>query len=136
MANVVQRQINLEGWRNVSVKFTGVIDTANVVEAPALLLSDLVNNDPTVDLWGLRVDQVKWSLSDGLMLALEWNAANPQQIVELAGWGKMKDQKTGGLVPDRLNPGFDGSINLRTRGYAAGTTANYTVTVDFVKLYD
>lgn len=135
MANVLQRQITLEGWRNVSVKFTGVIDTASVVDAPALSLSDLINNDPRVTLWGLRVDAVKWSLSDGLEMGLEWNSTNPQQIYELAGRGKIKDLKTGGNIPDRTQPGFDGAINLRTRNYAPGSVANFTVTVDFVKLY-
>lgn len=135
MANVTERQIVQEGWRNVTVKFTGTIDSADVVEAPALSLGDMLNNDKGGTLWGFRVDRVQWSLGEGLLLGLEWNSADPQQIVELAGHDDIDACHAGGFIPDRLLAGYDGAINLRTRAYAPGTASNFTVVMNLVKLY-
>ena len=135
MANVLERQITHDGWRNAVVKFTGVLDSSDAIEAPALRLTDLVNNEVRATLVGLRVDIVEWSLSQNLELVLEWNGTVPQQIFPIAGRGKINAWNYGGYVPDRTRPGYDGSINLRTQAYSPGTIANFSVQVEFIKLY-
>lgn len=135
MANVLERQITLDGRRNAVVKFTGVIDSSDAIETPALSLSDLLNNEPTNTLYGLRVDLVEWSVSNGLEIALEWNSNSPQQIYPLAGRGRINGWNYGGFIPDASRSGYDGSINLRTQTYPSGTIQNFTVVLELVKLY-
>lgn len=135
MANTLERQITLDGWRNCVVKFTGVIDSTDAILVPALALSDLQNNEQLVRLSALRVDLVEWSMSQGLELVLEWNSSNPQQIFPLAGRGRINGWNYGGFLPDRSRLGFDGAINLRTQAYAPGTIANFTIVLELVKLY-
>ena len=135
MANVLERQITLDGWRNAVVKFTGVLDSSDAIEVPALRLTDLVNNETMATLVGLRVDIIEWSLSNGLEMVLEWNSTNPQQIYPIAGRGKINAWNYGGYLPDRTRPGYDGAINLRSLTYAPGTIANFSVQVEFIKLY-
>lgn len=135
MANTLERQITLDGYRNVVVKLTGVIDTSDVIVMPALSLSDLVTNEQRLTLWGLRANAVTWSLSDGLEIAIEWNGTVPQQMWQLSGRGKACADGYGGYNPDPLRTGYDGSINLRTMAYGAGTISNYMVLLEFVKLY-
>lgn len=135
MANVLQRQITLDGWRNCVVKFTGVLDSADALETPALRLTDLSNNEQRATLYAFRVDLVEWSISTGLELVLEWNSNTPQQIFPLAGRGRINGWNYGGFIPDTTLAGFDGSINLRTQSYSAGTIANFTVALELVKLY-
>lgn len=135
MANNLDRQILLDGHRNCVVRFTGLIDTADVSETPALRLTDLVNNAPRMTLYGLRVDHVGWSVSDGMELVLEWNSTDPQLIHALSGQSELCTGKYGGLIPDKTLPGFDGAINLRTKDFAPGTTAAYAVVLKLIKLY-
>lgn len=135
MANDLEHQTTLDGWRNCVVKFTGVIDTADVSWTPAFRLTDCTNNESRATLVGFRIDLVEWSLSSGLELVLEWNSADPQQIYPLAGRGRINGWNYGGFTPDRTRPGYDGALNLRTQAYAPGTIANFTIVLELVKLY-
>ena len=135
MANVLERQITLDGRRNAVVKLTGVLDSSDAIETPAIALSDLLNNEPSNVLYGLRVDLVEWSMSGDLEIALEWNSNSPQQILPLAGRGRISGWNYGGFIPDASRSGYDGAINLRTASYDAGTVQNFTVVLELVKLY-
>lgn len=135
MANNLQRQITLDGWRNVFVKFVGVLDSSDANIAPALALSDLRNNDPSGVLSGLRVDSVAWSVNGDLTAILEWQAATPQLIVALTDSQRIKANKAGGFLPDQTASGYTGALNLRTTGYPGGRTVAYTLAVNLVKLY-
>jgi hypothetical protein len=64
MANLIERQITLEGQRNVVVKWAGILDTADFSLTPALALGDCVYNDPQNKLVGFRLDMVEWSMSN------------------------------------------------------------------------
>lgn len=136
MANVTEFQITEEGPRNAVVKLTGVLDTSDVSITPAISLSEFTNNDVRMVLWGLRVDMLEWSMSNGLEINLTWNSiGNPQQIFPLAGRGRIAANNYGGFIPDKTRGGFDGSINLVSKGFAAGTVQNYTIILELVKLY-
>lgn len=135
MANKVERQILLDGYRNAIVKLTGVLDTTDVAETPAFAMLDFQNNDPYGRFVGFRVDRVEYSIGSGIEILLEWNSVgNPQQITPLAGRGKIDGWWHGGWVPDRTRAGYDGSINLKSSGFMAGKQ-NFAITVEMVKLY-
>lgn len=135
MANQVDKQVILDGFRNASVKITGSLDSSDHVMTPAVALGDFVTNDPTARLVGFRVNCVTWALSDPLQILLEWNGATPQLIAALAGQHGFERNCSGGLQPDQARSGFDGAINLRTLNYPSGTKAAFTVVLDLVKLY-
>lgn len=135
MANVTDRQITEEGPRNAVVKLTGLLDTTDVNLAPALVLSDLTNNDKGARLVGFRINRVEYSISDPLVLALSWNALNPQQAFVLAGRGRMGRCDYPGFSPGQSQLGYNGSLNLVSTGFKAGVPAGYTVVLWLVKLY-
>lgn len=136
MANSLDRQITGDGYRNAVVKLTGVVDTANVILAPALALSDMKNNDQNLYLSGFRIDLIEWSISAPLEIVLAWGSSNPQQIFPLSGRGRINSTNYGGFIPDMTKPGYDGSIVLSTANYSPGTTMNYTIVLELVKLYN
>lgn len=135
MANSLEIQITEEGPRNAVVKLTGVLDTGDAIEVPAISVTDFTNNDTNLVLTGFRVDLIEWSMSDGLEINLFWNALTPQQIYQIAGRGRIFAQNYGGFVPDRTREGYDGSINLISTGFASGSIQNFTVILELVKLY-
>ena len=142
MANQLDTQITEEGPRNAVVKLTGVLDTSNIIETPAIELLDFHTNDERATLVGLRVDLLEYSIGQGLEVLLEWNSTNPKQIFPLAGRGRIAACNYGGFIPDMTLAGYDGSINLRTRNFTAGQASdgsalvqNFTVILELVKLY-
>ena len=135
MANSVEYQVTEEGLRNAVVKLTGILDTSNVSELPAIPLNLFGNNDKRLVLVGLRVDLIEWSISSGLEVNLAWNSSTPQQIFPLAGRGRINSTNYGGFIPDRTRGGYTGDINLVTTGYVAGMVANFSIVLELVKLY-
>ena len=134
--NILEKQIVEEGPRNAVVKLTGTLGTSDITELPAIALSDFVNNSwINGRLAGLRVDAVMYSMGLNVDVLLEWNSAIPQQIMPLAGRGKIDITGDGGLLPDMSRSGYDGNINLRTSGYVPGTVQNFTFVLRMVKLY-
>lgn len=135
MGNIVEKQIVEEGPRNAVVKITGVLDTSDINEVSVIKPLDFSNNDPRAVLKGFRVDTVLYSIGQALDLVLSWNGATPQQITPLARSGKIDVHCDGGFLPDETRTGYDGSLNLVSNGYPAGTIQNFTLTLRLVKLY-
>lgn len=136
MANNVQRQITLDGQRNIVVKWAGILDTADFSLTPALALSDCNYNDPLNKLSGFRLDMIEWSMSANLELQIAWNATVPQLITPISGRGRINMWNYGGFTPNQSAAGFDGSINLYSNDYASGASPqNFTVTLELIKLY-
>lgn len=137
MANILDQQITEEGPRNAIVKLTGVLDTSDIYETPAIAVGDFHNNDNGVVLTGFRFNLLEYSIGSGLEVLLEWNSLVPKQIVAIAGRGRIYSYDYGGLVPDTTRPGYDGSINLKTTGFAqqSVTPQNFTVVLQLIKLY-
>lgn len=141
MANFTDTHIMEEGPRNAIVKLTGVLDTNNVQLPSVIALTDFTNNDHQLTPTGFRVNYIEYSISGGLEVALWWhgNAIGLGQIIlPLAGRGKIDAQNYGGFNPDPNSPshaGYDGSIDLTTTGFVAGTTSIYTIIVELVKQY-
>ncbi len=137
MANVLDRQITLDGPRNAVVKLTGILDSADALEQPAVSLDDFTNNDPNLYLIGYRFDVIEWSMSQGLEIQIAWDGANPQQVYPIAGRGRIVAKNYGGFVPDFTRPGYSGNIILYTNNFnlAPGGIQNFTVILELVKLY-
>lgn len=135
MANSLSMQITEEGPRNAVVKLTGILDSSDATENPAIALTDFINNDANLVLTGFRVDLIEWSMSNNMEVQLSWNAAVQQSIYPLAGRGRIYANNYGGFLPVSTALGYDGSINLTTNGYVSGTTQNFTVVLELIKLY-
>ncbi len=136
MANVLDIQITEEGPRNAVVKLTGILDSADAIENPAIALEDFSNNDAACGpLCGFRVDLIEWSMSNAMEVQLAWAGTQPQQIYPLAGRGRISASNYGGFVPDMTRAGYSGNINLTTNGYVPGTVQNFTIILELVKLY-
>lgn len=135
MANVLDIRITEEGPRNAVIKLTGILDSSDITESPAIKLGDFINNDQNLYLKGFRVDLIEWSMSKDLEVQLSWHGAVPQQIYPLAGRGRISSTNYGGFTPDETRGGYNGSIDLITNGFVAGQVANFTIILELVKLY-
>lgn len=135
MANSLDRQITEEGPRNAIVKLTGVLDTNDITEAPAIALSDFKNNDSRMQLTGLRADMLEYSIAQGLEVLLYWHSATPKLIYPLARAGRIFSWSYGGFLPDPLLAGYTGDIDLVTKGFVPGSTMTFVVVLELIKLY-
>jgi hypothetical protein len=135
VANDVQKQIIEEGPRNAIVKVTGVIDTNDINLISFITPANFSNNDPRLRLTGFRVDEVIYSIGQTLDMVISWNGALPQQILPLAKSGKFDLWQDGGAIPDATRDGYDGSINIRSTGFVAGTVQEFSLQLRLVKLY-
>ena len=139
MANSIDVRITEEGPRNAVVKITGVLDTTDADLDPVITLGMFGNNDKGMILTGFRLDLVEYSISQGLEVVLYWmsNAGTPasQPILPLAGRGRIDAHNYGGFSPDMTVPGYNGGIELDTKGYQPGTLQTFTVVLELVKLY-
>jgi hypothetical protein len=135
MSNSLDVQITEEGPRNAVVKLTGILDTSDISEIPAIEILDFVNNDQQLYLKGFRVDLIEWSMSKDLEIQLMWHSNTPEQIFPIAGRGRIYATNYGGFLPDESRVGYNGSIDLITNGFVAGQIANFTVILELVKLY-
>lgn len=142
MANTNTKRIIFDGPRNAVVELIGELDTsgASFAVSPAIDLDvDFVNNEIGPTLVGLRLDEVQYSLSDGLSARLFWDATADQPIVALAGHDKMCFEEASGAVPNRSAAGYTGDIDLLINNIvvAAGTPIQvYTILLYLIKLYD
>ena len=134
--NILDRQIIEDGWKHAIVKLTGVLDTSDISEAPAIALSDFTNNDTMKEFNGLCIKKISWSIGDGLQIVLAWNGFHPQQIAPLSGRGKLCAKDFGSFNPDMTLIGYDGGINLTTSGYPMNTVQNFVVVLEMTKRYD
>ncbi|SRR5258708_2915247 len=135
MANLVEKQIIEEGPRNAVVKVSGVLDTGDINLVSFITPANFSNNDKGLTLTGFRVDAVIYSVGQVLDIILLWNGSVPQQILPLARAGKIDATPDGGFVPDTTRGGYDGSINIKSSGFPAGTTQVFSLLLRLVKLY-
>ncbi len=139
MANSLTKDIVLDGWRNAVVRLTGVLDTSDISEIPAIRLSDFQNNEVIKTLSGFRVDRVTYVIGQGIEVQLLWHATHGKMIAAIAGRGVTEGSHYGGWQPDSTLDGYDGSIDLVTTGYGLqpifGTVQNFSVVLEMTKLY-
>lgn len=134
MANSVTVEVVVDGPRNAIVNVVGVVDTANMTQAPLVSLSQFTANNGW-RLVGLRVVDVDYSVTDGLVVRLDWNSSTPQPIMALSGSNEIHGKEHGGLTPNKAVGGYDGSINLATSGFTAGRSYAFTLRMCMTKMY-
>lgn len=142
MANTNTKRIVADGPKNAVVELIGELDTsaAAFTVTPAVDISaDFVNNDSGKTLVGLRIDEIEYSLSDGLSARLYWDATADQIIAALAGHDRIVPACPGnGLQPDQAAAGYTGDIDLTINNIVvtAGTPIQvYTILLKMTKLY-
>lgn len=137
MANQYDVQIVEEGYRNAVVRIAGVLDTSDLVLAPAVTVSSFTNNDPgQTALVAFRVDKLQYAVdTGGVIVVVSWNSNTPQLIATLSDSQALKFKHYGGAVPNQTLSGFDGSINVETKGYKAGAVTGFTLVMGLIKLY-
>lgn len=136
MANSLDVKVVEDGRRNAVVKIVGVADTSDIVQAPAILLSQFTNNDtPGVSLVGLRLVEADFAVSNMFSVLLDWNGNTKQPMAALADSGEIDGRRHGGYGPDRTVSGYDGNINLTTRGFVPGNVYVFTVILRMTKMY-
>lgn len=126
MPNVVTSQTILDGDRNVVILLTGTLDTSNESRVVKVDLSTLVPR-PT----RIRVDTIRHLVSNGLIVALDWDASTPVRFAALTGWDEVEACKFGGLQ-DNSGAGRTGNIALTTLGWTSGVLA-YQIILEMTK---
>lgn len=142
MANTLTKRIVRDGMDNAVVELIATLDTsaASFATTPAIDLSaDFTNNLIGPTLVGLRVDEIQYSISDGISVQLFWDATVDEIIAALAGHDKQCYKDYGGLQPDRAAAGYTGDIDLTINNIvvAAGTPIQVvTLLLGMKKLYN
>lgn len=134
MANSLTVKVLEDGPRNAVVNLVGVVDSSDMTQAPAISLNQFLANGRD-RLVGLRVIDVNYSVTPDLVVKLDWNANTPQPIGSYSGSNKILAGRYGGVAPDRTAGGYDGNINLTTKGFVAGKTYGFTLRVEMVKIF-
>ena len=127
MANTVTSQTLLDGDRKLVMLFTGLLDTSN--EARVIKV-DVSSFSPAAAK--VRIDKAQFSISDGLVVILDWDADTDVRFAALSGQGELEACAFGGLQ-NNAGAGVTGDIYLTTAGYASGTLA-YTLLLEMTKV--
>jgi hypothetical protein len=119
MANVVKINIEEDGPRNVVAKVTLVLDSADLSGTTILDPATLDATNPPTDL--LAVHEIQYSVMDGLVVGLYWNATTPKRIVSLTGRGIFPVGPNYGGIQNNAGVGVDGKITCTTTGFSSAT---------------
>lgn len=136
MPNTVEKRILEEGHRNAVVKLVGLLTTNDENQPEIIKLIDFTNNAQRLNLVGLRVDEVNYSIGQLLGVVLTWYGDTPQLIAALSKSGKLSSRFAGGDFPDRNRSAYNGSVGLATQGFPpGGSPQEFTLIIRFVKIY-
>ena len=135
MANSLDVRVVEDGRRNAVVRLIGVVDTIDMVVTPAISLSSFTNNDIGVTFNGLRLVEADFAVTNMFSVLLDWAGNTTQPMAALADSGNFNARRHGGYGPDRSASGYNGNINLRTRGYVGGNAYVFTILLRMTKMY-
>lgn len=134
MANQISTQILVDGPRNLVVRLTGVLDTADVTATSLVTLANL----SAVDTAGsaptrLIVDKISYNVEAGLAVNLAWDATTDVTFASLVNSGDdLEFKKFGGLYNTEAS-GVTGAIMYSTQGWSAGATLSFNVVLEMRK---
>lgn len=126
MANVLHLQTIIDGPRNLVVKVTSTQDTSDLALTTIVTPSTTMLAPPLVQL-----RYIDYAISDQLEVQIQWQGTPNQQLLPLAGRGRMCFEDFGGLPDDALSP--TGNIQALTTGWASGTQV-FTLVLEMVKI--
>lgn len=129
MANVITSQILMDGPRNLVVRLTGTLDTADVTATGLITLVNL----SAVDIAGsaptrLIVDKITYDVETPISVNLAWDATTDVTFATLTTTGVIDANKYGGIYNTEAS-GVTGNIMYSTQGYASGTVT-FTVLLE------
>jgi hypothetical protein len=124
MSNVTSVQITNDGPQNVTVAFTGSLDTFPA--GPITILDPALLSQTQPPTTQLRVDTIDYVLQDGLVISLQWDATTDVPFLDLYGRGNISTGKTESGFNNNAGAGKTGKILALTNTPAAGT---YTFTI-------
>lgn len=129
MAFTIATQILVDGPRNTVAKVTGDA-TAAVTNQVILDPATLTDMNPGMSgshlATLLRVDHIDYSITDGVIVQLIWNATTPVVMVELYGRGKLEAAMFGGYQ-NNAGVGVNGQILMTTVASGAAFPTDYSV---------
>ena len=133
----IATQILQDGPRNTTAKVTGdvaTLPTAVTILDPALLTDMNPGMSGTHLATLLRVDEIQYSITDGVIVQLLWDATTFVPIVELYGRGTIKAKDFGGLQ-NNAGAGVTGKILLSAlaSGAASPTDSSILLILNTVK---
>lgn len=134
MANVVTTQILMDGPRNLVVKLTGVIDTADVGATSLVTLANLsavdgAGSPPT----RLIVDKISYNVESPLAVHLAWDATTDVTFASLVNSGDDLEFKSFGGLYNTEAAGVTGAIMYSTQGWSAGAVLSFNVILEMRK---
>lgn len=138
MANQSELIILEDGWRNAVFSYAWALDGGSLpLLTPMVTLSNFTNNDVGYTaLTGFRIDKIQFAVDSDLSARVYWGGAgNLQPIAVLQQVGKMDYRSSGGLQPDPLASGYDGSIMLQMVGLTPSNPCGVTLLINMTKLY-
>lgn len=134
MANSITTQIQLDGPRNVWVKFEGKLDTADftgqVVLDPALLQG--IDWSGSLKAAKLRIEEIQFDIEDALAIELFWDATVPVRIGSYVGREEQCYRDFGGLV-NNAGAGVNGKITASSQGASAGPILSFMIVLKCIK---
>lgn len=135
MANRVAVTILSEGYRNVNVFISGVLDTSNLSAQTVLTLANCTNNDPAAGtLTAFAVEEIEYAVSSPLICVFDWHATSNQLLATVCDSNELCFHEAAPLRPANiLAAGFNGTVELATFGWAG--TVGFSVLLQFLKIY-
>lgn len=119
MANVTAIQTLVDGQRNVVVKLSGILDTADITSTTVLDPATLSG----IDDYGTKgtrliIDHIDFNVEAGLAVNLYWDATTPVLIHSLVNSGDDLDYKSFGGLYNNSGAGVTGKITYTTQGWS------------------
>jgi hypothetical protein len=134
MANLVTIQKLVDGPRNVVIKLTGIIDTADIA-------STVLVDPATLDALGgasgsptrLIVDKISYNVESPLAVNLTWDATVPVTFASLVNSGDDLEFKSFGGIYNTEAAGVTGKIMYSTQGWAVAGILSFNVILEMRK---
>jgi hypothetical protein len=138
MPIAIATQIEQDGPRNTTTKTTGDIGGTSQAVATIITAATLTDMNPgqpgTHAPTLLRIDNIEYSITDGIIVQLFWHATANVLIVELYGRGKIEAKSFGGLQ-NNAGAGVTGDIDMAiiASGAVTPTDASVLLVMKMVK---
>src|SRR5215468_381397 len=85
MANEYDVQTILDGPRNLEIKAVGILDTSNLTNEVVVEIDNLSPTRPPTTQ--VSIAEIEYSIQDGLVVLLYWEATTNKLIAPLTGRG-------------------------------------------------
>ena len=120
-----------DGARNHIVKIAAVLDQGDISPAAALTVFDPALNyiDQAAPTDSAAIDEVEFTIQDGIDVFLWWDAPVPVLVMPLTGRSKMIWNQ----IYNNAGPGTSGKLLLSTVGASPGQVFAFTVEITLHK---